>query len=251
MIRLNKFLSQAGIASRREADRMIAEGRVKVNARVVYELGIKVDAARDRVEVNGRKVKREIDLIYVLLNKPPGYLVTLKDPFGRPTVKDLMPLLKKRVFPVGRLDYESQGALLLTNDGELAHRLAHPKYKVLKTYLVKVSGDPQEAALAKLAKGVFIEGKRTAPAKISRLTQRSGQGLLKIEIHEGRKREIRKMCEAVGHPVIELKRTSFAGLQLESLRPGQWRFLKASEVQKLKKLVGTGAVPPSHDYRFK
>lgn len=236
-IRLNKFLSQAGIASRREADRMIAEGRVKVNSRVVFELGHKIDDQKDRVEVDGRKVKKEQALIYLMLNKPKGYLVTLKDPIQRPTVKDLVVALKKKVIPVGRLDYDSEGLLLLTNDGELAYRLTHPRYKIRKTYLVKVKGEPNHSKLSKLEKGIFLDGKKTAPAKVLLLEGNPKKSLLKIEIHEGRKREVRRMCEFIGHRVLKLTRIGFAGLKLERLKSGKWRFLKPEEIKKLKKQV--------------
>jgi pseudouridine synthase len=236
-IRLNKFLSQAGIASRREADRMIAEGRVKVNSKVVFELGHKIDDQKDKVEVDGRKVKKEQALIYLMLNKPKGYLVTLKDPIQRPTVKDLVVALKKKVIPVGRLDYDSEGLLLLTNDGELAYRLTHPRYKIRKTYLVKVRGEPNLSKLSKLEKGIFLDGKKTAPAKVLLLEGNPKKSLLKIEIHEGRKREVRRMCEFIGHRVLKLTRIGFAGLKLERLKSGKWRFLKPEEIKKLKKQV--------------
>lgn len=236
-IRLNKFLSQAGIASRREADRMIAEGRVKVNSKVVFELGHKIDDQKDKVEVNGRKVKKEQALIYLMLNKPKGYLVTLKDPIQRPTVKDLVVALKKKVIPVGRLDYDSEGLLLLTNDGELAYRLTHPRYKIRKTYLVKVKGEPNLSKLSKLEKGIFLDGKKTASAKVLLLEGNPKKSLLKIEIHEGRKREVRRMCEFIGHRVLKLTRIGFAGLKLERLKSGKWRFLKPEEIKKLKKQV--------------
>ena len=237
-IRLNKFLSQAGIASRREADRMIEEGRVKVNSLVIQELGYKIDDAKDKVEVDGRKIWREEGFVYLLLNKPAGYLVTLKDPFQRPTIKSLLPHLKKRVFPVGRLDSSTEGLLLLTNDGELAYRLTHPRYEVKKTYLVKVRGEPDSSSLARLRKGIFLEGKKTAPARVTLLVPTPRESLLKIEIHEGRKREIRRMFEAIDYEVLELKRIGFAGLTLNRLESGQWRFLKEREIAILKRQVG-------------
>ena len=239
-IRLNKFLSQAGVASRREADRMIEEGRVRVNQQVVLELGCKIDDEKDQVEVNGKRARRDEELIYLVLNKPAGYLVTCKDPFQRPTMKSLLAGLRKRVFPVGRLDCQSEGFLLLTNDGELANRLIHPRYKIKKIYLVKVRGELHSLDLAKLERGVFIDGKRTAPAKVSLLTSETKKNLLKIELHEGRKREVRKMCEAVGHEVLELKRIGFAGLTLKGLPVGEWRYLTLREIAKLRELVKRG-----------
>jgi len=237
-IRLNKFLSQAGVASRRAADRLIEEGRVKVNGRVVQELGCKIDDQKDRVKIDGKKVEKDERLVYILLNKPAGYLVTLKDPFARPTVLDFLPSLKKRVFPVGRLDSDSEGILLLTNDGELANRLTHPSYNIKKTYLVKIKGEPDLARLIKLEKGIFLDGEKTAPAKVVLLAHNPKKSLLKIEIHEGRKREVRRMCEAMGHKVLELRRIAFAGLTLGKLKSGQWRCLTGKEILKLKKKVG-------------
>jgi 23S rRNA pseudouridine2605 synthase len=241
-VRLNKFLAHAGVCSRREADRFIAEGRVRVNDRAVEELGTKVDPARDKVEVNGRVVhagKEEAGTapLYILLYKPAGPVVTVKDPFGRPTVMDLLPKLSARVYPVGRLDADSEGALLMTNDGELAHRLMHPRYGVRKVYEVRVEGEPSEEDLGKLRKGIFLEGRRTAPARVKVVRASGRRALLALEIHEGRKREIRKMFEALGYPVAGLLRVNFAGLTLEGLKPGQWRCLKRQEIERLRKLV--------------
>jgi 23S rRNA pseudouridine2605 synthase len=237
-IRLNKFLSQAGVASRREADSMIAEGRVKVNGQVIRELGSKINDEKDRVEVEGKRVKKSENLVYLILNKPQGFLVTLKDPFGRPTVTQLLPSLRERIFPVGRLDYDSCGLLILTNDGELAFRLAHPRFEVWKTYLVKVKGEPDASALSGLEKGIFFEGKKTAPAKIVRIGGGPGNTALKVEIYEGRKREVKRMFEAIGHKVLHLQRIGFGGLILGKLKEGKWRFLTPKEVDLLKKQVG-------------
>ncbi len=225
------------MASRREADRWIVEGRVSVNGRVVDELGVKVDEDLDVVRVDGRAVKKDRRLLYILLNKPAGYLVTLKDPFQRPTVRDLIPTSFGRVFPVGRLDFQSEGALLLTNDGELAYRLTHPRFGVRKKYLATVRGLPDERALRRLEKGVMIEGKWTAPAKAVLLTAGPKSSRLRIELSEGRKREVREMCRLVGHPVLELRRVEFAGLGLKSLKKGAWRPLEPEEVCRLKKRV--------------
>jgi pseudouridine synthase len=237
-VRLNKFLSEAGVASRREADRLILEGRVSVNRRIVEELGVRVEEDRDTVQVDGVTVRKERGLLYILLNKPSGCLVTLKDPFHRPTVKDLIPSSLGRVFPVGRLDFESEGALLLTNDGELAFRLTHPRFGVRKVYIAKVRGEPDDKALRRLERGVLLEGKKTAPAKAALLTANPKSSLLRIELSEGRKREVREMCRAVGHPVLDLRRVEFAGLGLKPLKPGEWRRLEPNEVRRLKNLVG-------------
>ncbi len=236
-IRLNKFLSQTGTASRREADKIIAEGRVEVNGVAIQVLGYKIDDTKDRVEVDGKRVKKDENLIYLMLNKPSGYLVTLKDPFSRPTIKELLPNLKKKVFPVGRLDYDSEGLILFTNDGELAYRLTHPRFKIKKTYLVKVTGSPDPSNLSRLERGIFLDGKKTAPAKVSRLSDSPKRTLLRIEITEGRKREVKRMCEAVGHRVLQLKRIGFAGLTLGKLAKGNYRFLGQEEIDNLRKQV--------------
>jgi len=236
-IRLNKFLSQTGTASRREADKMIAEGRVEVNGVAVQVLGYKINDTKDRIEVDGKRVKKDENLIYLMLNKPSGYLVTLKDPFSRPTIKELLPNLKKKVFPVGRLDYDSEGLILFTNDGELAYRLTHPRFKIKKTYSVKVTGSPDPSNLSRLERGIFLDGRKTAPAKVSRLSDSPKRTLLRIEITEGRKREVKRMCEAVGHRVLQLKRIGFAGLTLGKLAKGNYRFLDQKEIDKLKKQV--------------
>jgi pseudouridine synthase len=238
LIRLNKFLSQAGAASRREADRLIAEGRVAVNGEVVAELGQKIDDEKDTVELDGKRIIGGSKPVYILLYKPAGYIVSLKDPQKRPTVLDLLPPLKTRVFPVGRLDFESEGLLLLTNDGETANRLIHPRYKIRKEYVIQVQGRPDEKSLQKLRRGIPLDGRRTAPARVSSLVLGRKKSILKIEIHEGRKREIRRMLQAVGYQVLGLKRIRFAGLSLESLRPGEWRYLHPSEVGRIKKMVG-------------
>ncbi|MBN2207329.1 MAG: rRNA pseudouridine synthase [Candidatus Aminicenantes bacterium] len=240
MIRLNKFLAQSGVASRREADRMIAEGEVRVDGRVVRELGTKVDEDRSRVEVRGRPVVREERLVHLILYKPRGVLVTFRDPEGRPTIQRLLPKLRQRVFPVGRLDFNSEGLLFLTNDGELALRLAHPRYETKKKYIAEVEGLPASEALDRLEKGVMLDGRRTAPAKAKLLARGQKRSRLLVEVHEGRKHEVRRMCEAVGHPVRALKRIGFAGLTLGGLKPGQWRFLEAKEVGKLRAAAGLG-----------
>ena len=238
LIRLNKFLSDAGKASRRQADKMIAGGRVSVNGQVIQEMGYKIDAQKDRVAVDGREVLRETALIYMMLNKPRGYLVTMKDAFGRPTVNDLLPALKMRVFPVGRLDLESEGLLLLTNDGELAFRLMHPRYKVKKTYMLNVKGVPEPSSLSRLQKGIYLDGCRRAPEKVVLLESTQGRSIFRVEMHEGRKREVRRMFELLGHTVLSLKRVGFAGLTLGNLRSGKWRFLKHEEIKRLKKTAG-------------
>ena len=239
-VRLNKFLSEAGVASRREADRLILEGRVRLNGELVRKLGIRVDPENDRIEVNGRRIRKSEDRVYFILNKPPGYLVTRRDPWGRPTVMDLLPSSGTRVNPVGRLDLESEGLLLLTNDGEMANRLLHPRYGIKKVYMVKVKGSMDPSARERLEKGIFLDGKKTAPAKIKVMAQNPKRTLFRIELSEGRKREIRRMMEAVGCRVVQLRRTHFGGLSLTGVQPGRWRHLKRREVELLKKKVGLG-----------
>jgi len=216
---------------------LIAEGRVRVNNKIVDELGHKIDDERDVVYVDGKKIRHEEKRLYLLLNKPAGYLVTLKDPFKRRTIRDLLPVSMGRVFPVGRLDLDSQGLLLLTNDGELAYRLSHPRFKVKKIYVAKVQGEPSKETLSRVERGVYLEGKRTAPAKVSLLAHSQKSSILRIEIYEGRKREVRRMCQAVGHNVLELKRIGFAGLELKKIKPGEWRPLEPRELRRLRELV--------------
>ncbi|MFQ5722689.1 MAG: pseudouridine synthase [Candidatus Aminicenantales bacterium] len=236
-MRLNKFLSQAGISSRREADRLIAEGRVSVNGQQVENLGFKIDPERDVVEVDGRKVKKQEDKIYIMLNKPPGFIVSLRDSFGRPTIIDLLPPFKKRLFPVGRLDYNSQGLLLLTNDGQLTFRLTHPRFKIKKVYLIRIKGELRPSQISRLEKGIILNGKKTAPARI-RIINSTLRGLqLRIEIYEGRKREIRRMFEAIGCSVVYLQRIKFGPLALGNLKKGQWRYLTPREISLLKMLT--------------
>ena len=225
-MRLNAFLARAGVASRRRADDLIKAGRVTVNG----EAGRlnTVVGARDRVEVDGQEVQRQ-RLRYVLLHKPAGVVTTARDPQGRPTVVELVPG-EPRVVPVGRLDADTTGALLLTNDGPLAHRLAHPRYGVEKTYIAEVEGEPDEIALQRLRDGVELDDGRTAPARARRL----GRGRVELVLHEGRKHQVKRMLAAVGHPVTRLHRTGYAGLTLEGLEPGACRELEPSEIQQLR-----------------
>jgi pseudouridine synthase len=237
-IRLNKFLARRGVASRREADRMIQEGRVAVNGRTVEELGLKIDLSKDRVTVNGKLIKPGFEPAYFAVNKPRGILVTLKDPFDRAAIRELMPALPPGVNPVGRLDKDSEGLLLLTNDGELAFRLTHPRYEIPRTYAVRVEGFVTPAEVARLEAGVFIDGRKTAPAKIKVMEANSQKSLLLVEIHEGRKREVREMIRSVGHEVVRLKRTGYGGIRLDRLPSGRWRPLRPDEVRMLKRSVG-------------
>jgi 23S rRNA pseudouridine2605 synthase len=224
-MRLNAFLARAGVASRRRADELIKAGRVTVNGEP-GQLNTVV-RARDRVEVDGEEVARQ-RLRYVLLHKPAGVVTTARDPQRRPTVVELVPD-EPRVVPVGRLDVDTTGALLLTNDGQLAHRLAHPRYGVEKTYVADVEGDPDEAALTQLRDGVELDDGITAPARARRL----GTGRVELVLHEGRKHQVKRMLAAVGHPVTRLHRSEYAGVALEGLEPGACRELEPSEVKRL------------------
>lgn len=225
-MRLNAYLARAGVASRRAADELIKAGRVRVNGEP-GQLNTFV-AAGDEVEVDGRPVAPQ-PLAYVLLHKPSGVVTTARDPQGRPTVVELV-RHEARVVPVGRLDADTTGALLLTNDGPLAHRLGHPRYGVEKVYEVEVEGDPAEAALARLREGVELEDGRTAPAGVRRL----GPGRIELALHEGRNRQVKRMCTAVGHPVRRLHRSGYAGLTLHGLDPAEWRELSEREVRRLR-----------------
>ena len=225
-MRLNAYLARAGVAARRKADELITAGRVAVNGEP-GQLNTFVEAS-DRVEVDGRQVAPQ-RLAYVLLHKPAGVVTTASDPQGRPTVVDIV-RHESRVVPVGRLDADTTGVLLLTNDGELAHRLAHPKYEVEKVYEAEVDGEPGEDAIHRLAAGVDLEDGRTSPAKVRRL----GPRLVELSIHEGRNRQVRRMLEAVGHPVRNLHRSRYAGLTAEGLRPGDWRELTSEELSALR-----------------
>ena len=233
-MRLNAFLARAGVASRRRADELIRDGRVRVNGSP-GELNTVV-GPRDVVEVDGRRVERQ-PLAYVLLHKPAGVVTTARDPQRRRTVVDLVEH-RARVVPVGRLDADTTGALLLTNDGRLAHRLAHPRYEVEKVYEAEVEGAPGEAALAALRAGVELEDGPTAPARARILRRGRGTAVLELALHEGRKHQVKRMCEAVGHPVRRLHRSRYAGLDLGCLAPAEWRELTADEVAGLRRAAG-------------
>jgi 23S rRNA pseudouridine2605 synthase len=225
-MRLNAWLARAGVASRRGADELIKAGRVTVNGEA-GQLNTFV-GARDRVELDGRPLARQ-ELAYVLLNKPPGIVTTARDPHGRPTVVGLIGH-PSRIVPVGRLDADTTGALLLTNDGELAHRLAHPRYEVDKVYVADVEGDPSGEVLAALERGIELQDGRTAPARVRRL----GRGKVELVLHEGRKHQVKRMLAAVGHPVLRLHRSRYGQLALDGLEPGEWRELTPGEIAVLR-----------------
>jgi 23S rRNA pseudouridine2605 synthase len=233
--RLQKLIAASGLASRRRAEEWIRAGRVSLNGRTA-QLGEQADPARDRVLVDGRALPAAEDKIYLLLNKPVGYVTTRRDPQGRPVVTDLLRKERARLFPVGRLDLNTEGLLLLTNDGDLAWRLSHPRHKVGKTYLVRLRGALSPTARRQLEAGVRLEDGLTAPARVARVRLAGSHGWFELTLYEGRNRQVRRMCEAVGGTVSRLKRIRYAFLDLGELRPGQYRRLTDGEVARLRQL---------------
>ena len=236
MERLQKILSQAGVASRRAGEQLMLEGRVTVNGATVRELGTKADPSQDDIRVDGRRVKVAGHHRYLLLNKPRGYVTTRRDPERRATVLDLLTGVREYVYPVGRLDFDSEGLLILTNDGELAARLTHPRYAVARVYEARVLGVPDAHDLERLAKGVTIEGRRTEPADVTLLDNAT----LLVTVREGRNRQVRKMCEAIGHPAAHLKRVAIGPIRDARLKLGHWRELTPEEVERLRKATAGG-----------
>ncbi len=231
-MRLQKFLALCSVASRRAAETMITDGRVKVNGTVVRELGTKVSGS-DKVTVDGKPVRLDNKKVYIMLNKPAGCVTTVSDERGRATVMEFVGDIQERIYPVGRLDYNTEGLLILTNDGDFTYALTHPKHEKEKVYEALVSGIMLHGATDKLERGVYIDGKKTAPAKVEVKEHRRNTSLVEITIHEGRNRQVRKMCEAVGHEVLALKRKSIAGVDLGNLKEGKWRHLTEVEINKL------------------
>ena len=237
--RLQKIISRAGYSSRRGAERLILAGRVTVNGVVVDRLGTKADPGKDRIEIDGRPMNDLEALAYFLMYKPVGFITSLKDPRGRPTIADMISGLGVRLFPVGRLDRDTEGLLVLTNDGELARRLMHPGYHVPKTYRVKVEGRPGPEKLERLASGKIILGDRpVAPAEVAVIKNGSDRTWLHLTLIEGRNRQVRRMCGRIGHPVLKLKRISYGPLTLDRMKPGDIRRLSPAEVASLKRAVG-------------
>ena len=232
--RLQKFLSQAGIASRRAAEKLIEDGRVSINGKTITTMGVKVDPAKDDVRVDGRRVKAAARLRYILLNKPAGFVTTRSDPQRRRTVMDLLNGVREYVYPVGRLDYDSEGLLLLTNDGDLAARLTHPRHAVPRTYEARVAGMPDREAIDRLRSGIPLDGHRTLPAEVMLLNEgrRDRDGVLRLTIREGRNRQVRRMTAAVGFPALRLIRWSVGALTLESLQPGESRDATEQEIKE-------------------
>jgi len=229
-----------GIASRRKAEELIIEGRVTVNGKIAT-LGMKADPAKDHIKLDGRLLVKPEPKIYLVFNKPAGVVTSLSDPEGRPTIKDFLKGIKYRVFPVGRLDYDSEGLLLITNDGDFAHNILHPSKKVPKTYVVKVKGLIDENAMERLRRGVRLEDGLTAPSKVKKVRLSESNSWVEITIYEGRKRQVRRMLEKVGYPVIKLRRIAIGSLKLGDLKPGEMRRLTIEEIRKLSSQVAKGS----------
>jgi len=234
--RLQKILSEMGVTSRRKAEDLILEGRVTVNGRIAT-IGTKADPARDHIKVDGKLLIRRDPRVYIMFNKPRHVVTSLYDPEGRPTVKDFLKGVKYRVFPVGRLDYDSEGLLLLTNDGDFAHAVLHPSKKISKTYLVKVKGVVEKEEIGKLEAGVKLVDGVTAPAKVKGIRKTENNSWLEVTIYEGKKRQIRRMIEEIGYEVLKLKRIRINGLQIGKLEPGAYRYLTPEETDKMKREV--------------
>jgi len=234
--RIQKILAKAGIASRREAERMVIEGRVSVNGRVVETLGFKAEPSKDHIKVDGRRLTHPEPKVILLLNKPRGYLSTVKDPKGRPTIMDLLKNVKWRIYPVGRLDFDAEGLLLLTNDGDLAHLLSHPRFSIPKTYLVKVAGVPEEKKLTRLQRGVMLEDGRARAISCSLIRQREKNSWVRVVVTEGRNRLVKRMFSAIGHTVLKLKRVEYGPIQLGDLPFGQFRYLTPGEMERLNRI---------------
>ncbi len=237
-VRLQKYIADAGICSRRKAEELIKAGRVAVDGNIVKEMGVQIVPGQNVVAVDGKEITPLKKYTYLILNKPKGYLSTVRDPFGRPTLLDLIRDVKTRVYPVGRLDFDSEGLVLMTDDGALTHRLLHPSHKVPKKYLVTVKGNPSKKDIASLEAGIDLDGRKTLPCKIKKLGRSKGNSIVEVELKEGRKRQIRRMFDKIDHPVLRLKRIQIGPLELGSLKPKKYRYLTDAEIKKLRKAVG-------------
>ncbi len=235
--RLQKILSEMGVTSRRKAEALILEGRVTVNGQVAT-LGMKADPLKDHIKVDGKLLTKIEPKVYLIFNKPKNVLTSLYDPQGRPTIKDFLKGIKYRVFPVGRLDFDSEGLILLTNDGELAHAMLHPSKAVPKTYLVKIKGIIGEEAIKKLQLGIKLEEGTTAPATVKQIKRTDNNSWIEITIYEGKKRQIRRMLKKIGHMVLKLKRIRINGINLGTLKVGTFRYLNPKEVEKIRREIG-------------
>lgn len=231
-------MSLAGISSRRRAEELIQEGRVALNGRVVKELGTKATWGADTIEVDGKGIPGPFERIYIMLNKPFGYVSSLRDPLGRPVVTDLLKGVQQRVYPVGRLDFDSMGLLLLTNDGEWAYRLTHPGFHVPKTYKLTVKGKISQTSIDRLRKGVLLEDGYSGPCKVTLVSQNERQSIIRVTVTSGKRHLLRRMLEAVGHHTLHLIRTGFGTLELGQLKNGAYRYLESQEIEQMKKLVG-------------
>ena len=237
-IRLQKIVAQAGIASRRKAEELIRDGKVRVNNVIVSQLGAKADPQHDSIEVAGQVLPAAQKKVYIMLHKPKGYVTTLRDPEGRPTVMDLVDTVTERLYPVGRLDYDTEGLLILTNDGDCSQSLQHPRHNVARSYLVKVRGRPAEDILSRLQKGIMVDGAKTCKSRISVHRSLGKNTWLNMSLWEGRNRQIKKMFAAVGYPVMRILRIGFGPLHLDqNLEPGDYRHLRKDEIQQLMKLT--------------
>ena len=245
-VRLQKVIARAGISSRRKAEELIQSGQVTVNGAVITTLGTKVDPAHDHIKISGKHLPAQAPDMFLILNKPAGVVSTLQDPEGRPTIKHLLPKPSLRLFPVGRLDFDSEGLLLLTNNGEVAQACLHPSRHVLKTYLIKIKGVLQESEILQLTRGVPLEDGPTAPAKVRKAGKAEANSWVELTIHEGRKHQVKRMLEYLGHPVIRLKRIQFGPLNLGSLPLGSSRFLSDKEANALRQLLMPGSPTARH-----
>jgi len=241
--RIQKIISMAGIASRRKAEELMRAGAVTVNGRVVRELGSKADPEQDHIKVSGKLINPKQAKVYLMLNKPREVVTTLSDPMGRMTVKELLRGVRARVYPVGRLDYDSEGLLLLTNDGDMVQRLLHPSFEVPKTYEVKVKGILTDQEILEISRGVVLSDGRTLPCRIRKIKKTEKNSWLEMTIHEGRNRQIRRMLEKIDHPVLKLKRIRMATLELGALPIGGYRYLTAGEIRSLKVLCARSKTP--------
>ena len=237
-MRINKFIASCGVTSRRKAEELILNKKVKVNGNIIEELSYKVDVDNDTVEVDGKVINKSEKLVYILLNKPEGYITTVKDQFDRPSVIDILTDVEERVFPVGRLDYETSGLLLLTNDGDLTYKLTHPKHEIAKTYVAWVNGKLTPEEINNFKNGLYIEDYKTAPAKLRVLKYDDvrNTSLLEIKIHEGKNRQVRKMCKAINHPVLRLRRVALGKINIKDLKVGEYRNLTIEELEYLKNI---------------
>lgn len=231
--RLQKYLAECGVASRRKAEELILSGKIKVNGEVVTELGTKVNPSRDKVMYNNKLVKLEKNKVYILLNKPSGYISAAKDQFENPSILHLVKDINVRLYPVGRLDKDTTGAIILTNDGDFSYKLTHPKHEISKTYIAEVEGIPTAEEMRTFAKGVYIDEKKTYPAKIRIVKEIKKNSIVEIVIHEGRNRQVKKMCEAIGHKVTTLHRQAIGRISIDGVKEGKYRHLTPKEIQDL------------------